>query len=114
MIQVGIERYIRGYQYRPKTFRSVWLEARAGEKIAVRLYKKTKTEDGLTAISPGDKVISGIIMDIGSKIITLKTGPYLQGERIGYLNTERIRIEDIETFAKFPKGYQEYKTYKLY
>jgi hypothetical protein len=113
MISTGTERYIRGYNFINN--KSVWTEARKGEKVVIRLYDVTPAEDGKGEIlSRGNKVISGVIMDIGTKFLTLETGPRLICKRSTYLSWKKIRIDIVHSFHKYPSNHQEYKDYKLY
>ncbi|HCL4455056.1 hypothetical protein EJM73_08330 [Clostridium botulinum] len=76
-------------------------------------YKELRRNDKV-AIQFKDKTISGIVFKIGTKNIQLYNNEILDGKMRTWFDLKEYKIEDIQTFAKYPLNSQRYTNKKLY
>ncbi|APR02520.1 TPA: hypothetical protein ACXDAY_002134 [Clostridium botulinum] len=93
MIHSRTDRYLYTYEC------NKYKEIRKGDKVSIQFK---------------DKTISGIVFKIGTKNLLLYNNERLSGKMTTWFNFKEYKIQDIQTFAKYPSNSQRYGNRKLY
>lgn len=71
-------------------------------------YRRFLPSDKITILYNG-KALSGIVVEVGTRFISLLCSGAVHKKRSVTWRTHKIDMQDIERIAVFPKGFQKYQ-----